>query len=734
MTGRDPADASFGRLLRVFACAAADPRLSGVLLFDVPPALTAEVVGLFSAAVAEGGQVVHLGAAVREDDLWSRTRLRPARGRIALDVLPGDLVEADPAAPPRAVVVPDLARLPLPGLRAAVTVLGAEAASVERHGASATWRPRARWLAFCRTEDAGRVSPHLLDRFPLRLAVPGLRLPADRTAADRLPVDRTAADRLAADRLPADRLPADGPAADGPGADRPAGGRTAADRTAADRTAADGPGADRLAADRTAADRPAADHLPADSPAADGPGVDRLAADRLPADGPAVDRLAADRLPADGPGADGPAGDRLPADGPAAGRPAAGRYRRPPLDEEALARVAEQPGERRALALARIARALAGLADPAAPATTAAHVAEAARLIGLAPDRPPAPDTDRPRPDRPEPLPPPEPPAAPPQPEGAEPGSAVHTTELPAPGPEEPLTPFADPAPARPEPGGPYPEDEAEPLREYAPLRAAWRRASGPAADRGPVTGIRRATDLRDLALVPTVIEAAKHQRLPGRVRDRGALAITAGDLRSHARAAEPERMLVLLLDHTSRPGPDWQQAIAPYVQWAYAARATVAVVEVGGAPTADELRAHTFHARNVLDPRLAEALERTPGRASPLAHGLLLAAQLVRRAFQQQPTALAEAWLVVASDGRGNIPLRTSLTGMHEGPVGRRGVQDALVAAGQFGAMGRMRLHTVVLDTGAQPYAELPFELADALGGSVVAGPATEGDEDAAG
>jgi magnesium chelatase subunit D len=663
MTGRDPAGTPFGRLLRVFACAAADPRLSGVLLFDVPPELTAEVVGLFAAAVAEGGQVVHLGAAVREDDLWSRTRLRPARGRIALDVLPGDLVEADPAAPPRAVVVPDLARLPLPGLRAAVTVLGAEAASVERHGASATWRPRARWLAFCRTEDAGRVSPHLLDRFPLRLAVPGLRLPADRPAADRSSV-----------------------------------------RPAADRLAADGPGADRLAADR----------LPADGPAADGPGADR----------PAAGRTAVDRLPADR-----PAADLL-----AAGRSAAGQHRRPPLDEEALARVAEQPGERRALALARIARALAALADPAVPATTAAHVAEAARLIGLAPDRPPAPAADRPQPDHPEPLPPPEPSEPPHQPEGAEPGSAVRTAELPAPGPEEPLTPFADQAPARPEPGAPYPEDEAEPLREFAPLRAAWRRASGPAADRGPVTGIRRATDLRDLALVPTVIEAAKHQRLPGRARDRGALAITAGDLRSHARAAEPERMLVLLLDHTSRPGPDWQQAIAPYVQWAYAARATVAVVEVGGAPTADELRAHTFHARNVLDPRLAEALERTPGRATPLAHGLLLAAQLVRRAFQQQPTALAEAWLVVASDGRGNIPLRTSLTGLHEGPVGRRGVQDALVAAGQFGAMGRMRLHTVVLDTGAQPYAELPFELADALGGSVVAGPATEGDEDAAG
>ncbi|MFJ2953162.1 magnesium chelatase [Streptomyces sp. NPDC087270] len=631
---------AFDRLLRVLACAAADPRLTGVLLFDVPPELAAPVAGVFAStamdgvprgepagirnglpgqrgSAAAGGPVVRLGAGVREDDLWSRTRLRPAGGRITLEVLGGDLVEADPAAPPRVVVVSDLARLPLPGLRAAVTVLGADVAAVERHGVSEVWRPRARWLAFCRTEDAGRVSPHLLDRFPLRLAVPDLRLPVDPVAAWRASGVRQALVRLAA---------------------------------------------------------------------------------------------------------------RAAAGGRACG---------PPLDEGALARAADlAPGERRAVALARIARALAVLGDAPAPATTAEHVTEAARLIGLAPGgahRPAPGSPEEPaEPPRDEPLPPAE--AAPAlSPRGSEPGTATRTAELPAPGPEEPLGPLADHAPDPPG-GDPYPEDEAEPLREFAPLRAAWRRDAGPAADRGPVTGIRRATDLRDLALVPTVIEAAKHQWLPGRTRRRGdGVVISPADLRSHARAVEPERMLVLLLDHTSRPEWEWPQALAPYVQWAYAARATVAVVEVGGASAADELRAQTFHARNVLDPRLAEALYRPPGRATPLAHGLLLAAQLVRRAFQQQPTALAEAWLVVASDGRGNVPLRTSLTGRHDGPVGRRGVQDALAAAGQLGALGRMRLHCVVLDTGAQPYAELPFELADALGGSVVAGPGTRGDADAA-
>ncbi len=57
--------------------------------------------------------------------------------------------------------------------------------------------------------------------------------------------------------------------------------------------------------------------------------------------------------------------------------------------------------------------------------------------------------------------------------------------------------------------------------------------------------------------------------------------------------------------------------------------------------------------------------------------------------------------------------------------------MEDALAAAGQLGAMGRMRLHTVVLDVGARPYAELPFALAEALGGAVVAGPGPHGEAD---
>jgi magnesium chelatase subunit D len=611
-TGPGPTD--HDRLLTAFACAAADPRLGGVLLFDVPPGLVRPVADLFTAVVAGPGAppAVVLGSATREDDLWSRIRLRPAGGRIALDVRHGDLVETEEAAPPRTVLVPDLARLGLPGLRAAVTLLGARTASLERDGTSVLWRPRARWLAFARRADAGRLSPHLLDRFPLRLTLPGLRLPGESEAFE----------------------------APGP----PRGG--------------------------------------------------------------------------------------------------------PPLDEEALAavlaRTAGGAGERRALALARIARALAG-AGPA-PATTAAHVAQAAELIGLPAAEPPpaaADPADGGRATQPEPGPGPGPGSAPSSPperqEGLGPGAL---TRLPAPGPAEPLDPFSDAPGTAAAPvawTGPYPEDEAGALRESPPLRAPWRHRAAPAAERGPVTGVRRATDLRDLALVPTVVEAAKNQLLPGRDRVPGALTVTAADLRGYARAAEPERMLVLLLDHTCRQGWRWQDVLAPYLQWAYTTRATAAVVETGAADAPNELRATGFVARNVLDPRLAQAMERRPGRASPLAHGLLLAGRLVRHAFQQHASAPAEAWFVVVTDARGNVPLRVSLAGRHDpppggGPVGRRGVEDTLAAAASLGALGRMRLHVVLPDVGALPYADLPFALAEALGGTVVAGPGTPHGEEGPG
>ncbi|MEV0220153.1 magnesium chelatase [Streptomyces sp. NPDC050704] len=600
------------RLTHALVCAAADPALSGVLLFDLDPRLTDPVARLFAGILAGSARAADaiplmLGATSRDEDLWTRPRLRQEPDGISFRMEPGPLIKADgrPGSPPL-VVVPDLSRLSVAGMRAAVQLLGADVAVVEHSGLRHRARPRARWLASCRSVDVGRLSPHLLDRFAVRLSVAGLRLP------------------------PAERL----------FATLPSGWRTAA----------------------------------------------------------------------------------------AHGVPTAA------VTDHALTRIRELLGPdtsvRRELALARLARTVAALDGERMAGVR--HCDAAARLLGLA-------VADVPRPAG------SEPPAQGSPPPSAEPGSVLRIR----PGdrsrtdgderrrhPEtgEPLLESEPPegigtaqggAPAV--PATPFPEDDAEAPRDFAPLRSPWQRTAGPASARGVVVGTRRARDLRDLAYVHTVREAAVHQRVRGAER----FTVSPVDLHSHVRAGIPERMLVLVLDHTCRDDDwDWQDALAPFLQWAYTGRAAAQVIEVGGAEAADELRADSFAARSVLDPRVLAALYRPAGRATPLAHGIEQAAQALRRAFRQHGNGLAEAWLVVVTDGRGNVPLRAGRTGRISGPVAAAGVEDAFEAAARIRAMDRTRLHVAVVDAAREPYGDLPFALADALGGTVVEGRTIRGTE----
>jgi magnesium chelatase subunit D len=178
--------------------------------------------------------------------------------------------------------------------------------------------------------------------------------------------------------------------------------------------------------------------------------------------------------------------------------------------------------------------------------------------------------------------------------------------------------------------------------------------------------------------------------------------------------------MLVLVLDHTCRrPDWDWYVPLAPYLQWAYALRASVGIVEVGGAGAASELRAEQFRSRSLLDPRVASALERAPGRATPLAHGLNLAAQMLRHDTQQGNASVSDALLLVVTDGRGNVPLAASYATAAPARVAREGVEDALDAARAISTLHRVR--GLVIDPGPRPYGHLTTMLAEALGGPVI-------------
>ncbi|NEC07519.1 hypothetical protein G3I26_19890, partial [Streptomyces sp. SID7909] len=177
----DEPDGDLRRLLTVLVSAALEPSLAGVLLFDLAPEHLPAVSRTFAHLLGRsaGDPTGHpaprtvLDSATVDEDLWIRPRVRRLPDGIGFTFGPGPLAEPDGG--PRLVVVPDLARLSLPGQRAAVQLLGSDTAALEHSGIRPHWQPRARWLACCRSEDAALLSPHLLDRFALRLAAPDLR-------------------------------------------------------------------------------------------------------------------------------------------------------------------------------------------------------------------------------------------------------------------------------------------------------------------------------------------------------------------------------------------------------------------------------------------------------------------------------------------------------------------------------------------------------------------------------
>ncbi|WP_052862342.1 hypothetical protein [Streptomyces sp. Tu6071] len=380
-------------------------------------------------------------------------------------------------------------------------------------------------------------------------------------------------------------------------------------------------------------------------------------------------------------------GTRVPGRGRALPDPA-----RVPLDEAALARIVELGGERatgrRLLALGRLARGLARLdGDPAAGR---AHAERAAAVLGLHAPLPsaPVPAESAPRRDPAgEPASGPTPPVA-----GNTPGPVERVSR-----PSPPRAIGTAPVEAERAAEAPYPEDTEQPTAARTALGPRAR--TEPGGEHGAVIGTRRARTVREVAPVPTVVEAARLAALRGTA---GWLRIDPADLRAYVRAPVPERLLVLLLDHTARPGGDWSASLRPFLDWAYSERAGLCVVEAGAAGAAHELRAEVFAARRVLDPRLAAALRRPAGRATPLPHALSLAAAELRHAFGQYGGRLVEAWLVVASDGRANVPLDSSLSGRFPPvPVGDRAVRDSLAQAARLTALDRTRLRVTLLVPG---------------------------------
>lgn len=603
-------------LLRGLATAALEPGLRQVLLFDADFTLLETAVSLLRQMLAhttqQDVQVVPLTGLAQEDDLWgSYAPVAPPadpttpHSSLTIRWQNGRLTQNRDTDAWLLIVIPDLTRLNLAATRAATTLLDAPIAHLERHSHHAAWQPRLCWLAACDQQQIGKLSPHLLDRFTLRLTAPDKR--PLRTTSDLHQWLQNTTQPLAPIE-PSVTLP-----------------------------------------------EPWSTQLTNPPP--------------------------------------------LPHSSP-----------------EAIQRslqysfVGNHPGVRRDLALMRLGRAAARLAG--ATTILPRHIDEAATLIGLTISQvePTTPDPELPSP---EPstteseLPPIEPI---PQPTHTEAHPPAEPTPIIKPTDSETLP--ASPLP----PANPYPEDEAPVDRELFTLQLPLRRQRAAAAAYGTIIGTQAASSLQDLALIPTILEAAPYQTLRRQHQPNQAnqLILAPSDLRRYRRLPQPEKMLLLLLDYTSLQDCQWQQALIPHLRWAYVVRASITVVQVGSSRTPDELRAHKVAARSLLTPRIAATLEPQRGRATPLAHGLEIAYQVIQQAQEHGRSLIHETRFVIITDGRGNVPLTASHSGHVHMPVNREGIDDALQIAQNFSTI--KGLYSYLLDPQPQYHAELPLALAQTL------------------
>lgn len=603
-------------LLKSLACAALNPGLRSVLVFDAPPgelqSLADILAQLLHVATKRPVRSYQLAPFASDDDVWGSIEL-PERVPLLRLFSP----QRD-AGKLQLLTIADLAALSQVAARTCTMLIGADVAYLERYEQHQRWPLYQCWLAGCARDEVGQVSPHLLDRFALRLQWQDIDPDA------RLTFDARVASLLAQ----APREP-----------------------------------------------QPTSTQLPS----------------------ALFQQLEA------------AVGNQAPATSA--------------VLEQVLAYVApEHFYPRREIALARFAVTLAQLEG--APALLSEHVEEAARLLGMSAQ---AHEYSAESDDPPE--------AAPPtsleeeqleRTEGIQPDPAPvqisehtqpHTVTLPETSISaqfEAMTLCSQ---------NPFPEDSAPIERDAASLQISPAHyAPSRSSTHGPIIGTEASQTLDDLAITSTILTALKFQ-LARRAEQQAEqkLVFKPADLRRYRRGSALEHILMILLDYTSVSGnPNWQETLLPYLSTAYAERAGIFIIKVGARHAISRLQAEIVSARNITVPAIGEAFAELSGLASPLAHGLMLAKEELRRLLQHGRSTSRQITFLVISDGRGNVPSKVSVNGEipEQQIITREGITDALKEAAQISSMPRVE--AIVLNPQPPHYPELPELLARTLGAQI--------------
>lgn len=608
---------------QALACAAIYPDLRSVLVFDAPYAGLITTANLFAhmleSATDQKVKQVTLGVSEQDDDLWGGLVLNLNQKESILR-LQGLLTETQAETQLRLIIIPNLTTLSLAAVRACVMLVGADVAHLERNGQHQIWKPRLCWLGNCSHSELGIVSPHLLDRFAIRLNWHDFH---HSQRAEHI-----------------------------------------------------------------------LNYVLQDKP------WDEMSTIILPSSIKECLKKGAQVRP---------------------------RFVK---KDQVINRIFSYTSDnevyftRREIALARYAIAVAQYEN--SDEVTALHVDKAAYFMGLT-SSPSQLDQEV------------SPTQKVVQPEENSPSSIVFDETkqgeielddkniIPSlPANQEEMVHLTEPIYAADQsapmevttlPLDPYPEDKVPIEREAASLRLPFSRYASNLSSRGMIIGVEQTNIIQDLSLVSTLLAAAPFQPLRHEyLQDYSQrLLLSVSDLRSYRREPAAERMLLLLIDYTSLRECNWQEALLPYLRKAYVDRASIGIVQVGAKNASNELRAEVISARSILVPRIGQALEAVPGRATPLAHGFDLAWQTLRHILQHGRTIVRNVTFVVITDGRGNVPLEVSRKGQFKTSVYREGIEDALRIAEHIRTL--KNVHTLFLNPQPNHHSDLPLLFANVLG-----------------
>lgn len=154
-------------LIKSLACTALSPGLRSILVFDAPYSglqhLAAMLEQLLGVTAGLPVQPYQLGPFETDDAVWGSVALPGKAPLLRL------FSQERNAREFQLITIPDLAILSQAAARTCTMLVGAEVVHLERHEQHQIWKPRQCWLAGCTRADVGKISPHLLDRFALRM-------------------------------------------------------------------------------------------------------------------------------------------------------------------------------------------------------------------------------------------------------------------------------------------------------------------------------------------------------------------------------------------------------------------------------------------------------------------------------------------------------------------------------------------------------------------------------------